>query len=291
MGKIPCYPNHIFPGLAFDQERRDLLLCDHDTSTGSLHDTLDQFLSELSGKNRSSLTIRCYGIDCTPFLSWLSDTDLMVVSPAAITKAHLAEYLASLSQRGLSGRTRARKLAAIKEYFRFLVAAGLIPVSPAETMTAPRSFHDQDHYPSPRDRCHAGPRAGCVRCPDLPPRSGLALKHPDPAGIRDHRGTPDHRRDDRRGAQRAPLRRERLRCVHFTRKAWAWWVVLAAHVVALGDVLLGIGAIAAGLGPRTDLNDIYHRVMVVVLVAGLVLLLTPSAKAALGRGNRNARRG
>jgi hypothetical protein len=33
-------------------------------------------------------------------------------------------------------------------------------------------------------------------------------------------------------------------------------------------------AIAAGRGPHTQLNDTYHRVMVVVLGAGLILLLT-----------------
>jgi site-specific recombinase XerD len=72
------------------------------------------------------------------FLSWLSENDLIVTSPADVTKSHVSEYLAHLSDQGLSGRTRARKLAAIKEYFCFLVARGLIPVSPAETMTAPK---------------------------------------------------------------------------------------------------------------------------------------------------------
>jgi site-specific recombinase XerD len=102
------------------------------------HQTLEQFLSELSGKNRSPLTVRCYGIDCRQFLSWIADNDLTVTHPAAITKSHLSEYLSSLSDQGLSGRTRARKLAAIKEYFRFLVGSGVIAISPAETVNAPK---------------------------------------------------------------------------------------------------------------------------------------------------------
>jgi len=42
-------------------------------------------------------------------------------------------------------------------------------------------------------------------------------------------------------------------------------------------------------GPSTGLNDIYHRVMLAALAAGLVLLLTPVGRAALGRGDRGSR--
>ena len=72
----------------------------------------------------------------------------------------------------------------------------------------------------------------------------------------------------------------------FTRRAWAWPAATAAHAFAVAGVLLGIGALAAGLGPSTELNYVYHRVILVVLVAGLALLLTPIGRAALGRGNR-----
>ena len=40
----------------------------HDTPD-MFQQTLEQFLSDLSGKNRSSLTIRCYSIDVSQFLS------------------------------------------------------------------------------------------------------------------------------------------------------------------------------------------------------------------------------
>ena len=60
-----------------------------------------------------------------------------------------------------------------------------------------------------------------------------------------------------------------------TRKRWAWTAITTAHVFALGGVLLGMAALAVGAGPSTGLNDIYHRVMLAALAAGLVLLLTP----------------
>jgi len=69
----------------------------------------------------------------------------------------------------------------------------------------------------------------------------------------------------------------------FARKARAWTVVVGAHIFALGGVLLGITALALGAGPSTGLNFVYHRVMLLALVAGTVLLLTPTGRAALGR--------
>ena len=74
----------------------------------------------------------------------------------------------------------------------------------------------------------------------------------------------------------------------FARRTWAWPATVAAHLFALAGVLLGVWAIAAGFGPHNLLNDTYHRLMVVVLVAGLILLWTPGARAALGRGKRTA---
>ena len=71
-------------------------------------------------------------------------------------------------------------------------------------------------------------------------------------------------------------------------RSWAWAAVTGAHAFALGGVLLGIAALALGAGPSTELNTVYHRVMLVALVAGLVVLLTPTGRAALGRGDRGS---
>ena len=64
-----------------------------------------------------------------------------------------------------------------------------------------------------------------------------------------------------------------------TRRTWAWAAITGAHAVALAGVLWGMVAVAAGRGPHTQLNDTYHRVMVVVLGAGLILLLTRLGRA------------
>jgi hypothetical protein len=51
-----------------------------------------------------------------------------------------------------------------------------------------------------------------------------------------------------------------------------WRVALAANLVALGGVLLGIAALAAGRGPRTASNDLYHRTMLVLIGISLLIL-------------------
>jgi len=69
----------------------------------------------------------------------------------------------------------------------------------------------------------------------------------------------------------------------FARRTRAWATVTGAHAVALAGVLWGMVAVAAGRGPHTQLNDTYHRVMVVLLAATLLLLLTPLGRTSLGR--------
>ena len=44
------------------------------------------------------------------------------------------------------------------------------------------------------------------------------------------------------------------------------------NLVALGGVALGMAALAAGRGPRTASNDLYHRLMLALLAASFVIL-------------------
>jgi len=67
----------------------------------------------------------------------------------------------------------------------------------------------------------------------------------------------------------------------FARKPWAWTAATAASAVALAGVLWGMVAIAAGRGVHTQLNDTFHRVIVVLLAVNLVLLLSPLGRTSL----------
>lgn len=67
------------------------------------------------------------------------------------------------------------------------------------------------------------------------------------------------------------------------RKTWAWAAATWGYAVALAGVMWGMVAVAAGRGPHTQLNDTFHRVMAMLLAAGLLLLLTTLGRASLGR--------
>jgi hypothetical protein len=69
----------------------------------------------------------------------------------------------------------------------------------------------------------------------------------------------------------------------FTNKAWAWTSAMVAHMFAILGFIVGILATLNGTSP---FNAYYHRVMLAIFVVGLLLLLTGSARAALGRGER-----
>jgi site-specific recombinase XerD len=78
-----------------------------------------EFIKELEGKNSSALTITAYTTDIRQFLTFVRENNLAVHLPIDITKQDVTDFLADLSQQGRSGVTRARKLAAVKEFFLF----------------------------------------------------------------------------------------------------------------------------------------------------------------------------
>jgi hypothetical protein len=51
-----------------------------------------------------------------------------------------------------------------------------------------------------------------------------------------------------------------------------WRVALITNFLALCGVLLGIAALAAGAGPRTASNDLYHRMMLILISAAVLIL-------------------
>src|SRR5580658_9158959 len=52
-----------------------------------------------------------------------------------------------------------------------------------------------------------------------------------------------------------------------------WRVALITNLLALSGVLLGIAALAAGAGPRTASNDLYHRAMLILIGISIALLI------------------
>jgi integrase/recombinase XerD len=112
-----------------------------------------KFLAFLSGKNRSAATIQAYATDLTQFFTYLTENDITVAIVSDVTRHHILDYLSHLAEeRQLSGVSRARKLVAIREFFRFLVDDELVDKSPAGKIEVPkkeqktRSRMRQDEY-------------------------------------------------------------------------------------------------------------------------------------------------
>jgi integrase/recombinase XerC len=138
------------------------------TNARTLPITLEQalalFLDSLSGKNRSQATIRAYQTDLSQFLTFLHETNVLIASPQDVQKVDVLEYFSHLAKKELTGVARARKLSAIREYFRFLEGLGLIAKSPTTGVETPkrekntRQFLRSDEYTKMLSLAGANPR-------------------------------------------------------------------------------------------------------------------------------------
>lgn len=111
-----------------------------------LEKALELFLESLRGKNRSELTLKAYRVDLTQFISYLHRNNLVIKYPREVEKADISEYLTYLAQKDLTGVSRARKLSAIREYFRFLEGLEYITRSPAEHIDSPKRERNSRTY-------------------------------------------------------------------------------------------------------------------------------------------------
>lgn len=113
----------------YNQVRQQLV--EVDGQTPELTMSVEAFLRSLIGKNGSPATIKAYRSDLAQFVGWLVENNVTAVHPTKVSRADIQAYLTELAHQGLTGVSRARKLAAIREYFRFLELHEVIARSPA----------------------------------------------------------------------------------------------------------------------------------------------------------------
>lgn len=126
----------------------------------SLEVTLDLYLRSLAGRNRSVATITAYRADITQFISWMRATNATVDTPDDVERIDVTEYLGHLADHQLSDVSRARKLAAIREYFRFALTEGLLTVSPVDGIGTPKTEKRGRNYLTPEEYSHLLAAAG-----------------------------------------------------------------------------------------------------------------------------------
>ena len=115
-------------------------------------DRIDSFLEHLAlGQNASPLTVRCYRTDLREFESFLRTglrsygrggawAEGRTRAPALHAADHtmVRAYLAFLNGRGVSKATVARKLAALRSFYRELARSGVVSSNPAALVATPK---------------------------------------------------------------------------------------------------------------------------------------------------------
>ncbi|MFH0963704.1 MAG: tyrosine recombinase XerC [Planctomycetota bacterium] len=101
---------------------------------------LTPFLTELAAKGSSEHTIRAYQNDLVQFIGWTLG-EAGTFDPRKADSTLLRKFLAYLRETGISRRTLARKIAALRSFFRALTRDGKIEGDPASGLRSPRQSH------------------------------------------------------------------------------------------------------------------------------------------------------
>ncbi len=102
-----------------------------------LDEAVDRFLEYLKLERRlAENTLAAYGRDCAALVEDL--VRQRISAPAAVMPGHIAHYLEGARRRGLSARSRARVLSAVRGLFGFLAREGVITEDPSRELHRPR---------------------------------------------------------------------------------------------------------------------------------------------------------
>jgi integrase/recombinase XerC len=100
---------------------------------------IEKYLQYLqSVRNSSPHTILNYGKDLGQFVAYLSPTGEQVPALAKITHLIIREFVGYLHEQGLEKSSIARKLAALRSFFKYCVREGLIKENPARLVPTPK---------------------------------------------------------------------------------------------------------------------------------------------------------
>ena len=94
---------------------------------------VDDFVASLTSS--AANTVSAYSSDVREFVSWAGRGG--VESPAAVQRTLLRRYVAFLTTRTFAKRSIARKVAALRRYFRWLKRSGLVATDPSVSLRAP----------------------------------------------------------------------------------------------------------------------------------------------------------
>lgn len=104
-------------------------------------DRIEQFLSTLSSqKGFSANTLSAYRSDLTQFAEYLEADRGAAGAPihnwSDVSQSDIMSFVLRLKERGYVQTTVARKLAATKSFFKYLVSSGVVSANPAEELAS-----------------------------------------------------------------------------------------------------------------------------------------------------------
>jgi integrase/recombinase XerC len=113
-----------------------------------MDEALADFLRYLAlEKNASDLTVKSYREDLNQVVAFFRDKYAgQIVTPAHINSRHLRAFSVWLHDQGYAKSTVARRIAATRSWFRFLMRQGTISANPAEGLRGPRQDKKLPHF-------------------------------------------------------------------------------------------------------------------------------------------------
>jgi site-specific recombinase XerD len=124
-------------------------------------------------------TRRAYGVDLAQLGEWAAGRGL---APTALSHRELRRFAAVLGERGAAKSTVARKLAAIRTFYRHLVERGEIDANPADLVSSPRKEAYLPHVMKPDEVVELLERIPAATPLDLRDRAMFELAYA--AGLR-----------------------------------------------------------------------------------------------------------
>lgn len=111
---------------------------------------VDSFLGYLAAeRGLAPNTLEAYGRDLARYLDFLERQG--AARPEEVTSALILHFLGELTAAGLAARSRARTLAAVRMFHRFLLTEGYAPENPASRIEIPRGLHRLPQTLSPAE--------------------------------------------------------------------------------------------------------------------------------------------
>lgn len=102
--------------------------------------SVNSFIAALAADGKSKCTVSAYQGDLNGFCEFVSSNNLTL---SAVRYADLREWVGDMERQGLSASTRARKISAVKSFYKYLVKMEQVERNPAEALETPKQEKKQ----------------------------------------------------------------------------------------------------------------------------------------------------